>query len=36
VLPIDIAKPLSVMVILAAMFLVGGQLFRLCRTRREA
>lgn len=34
-LPLDLAKPLSVMVILAAMFLVGGQLFRLWRAHRR-
>jgi hypothetical protein len=36
VLPLDVAKPLSTMVILGAMFLVGRQLLRLWRTRREA
>ena len=36
VLPLDVAKPLSTMVILGAMFLVARQLVRLWRTRREA
>jgi hypothetical protein len=36
VLPIEIAKPLSVMVVLGAVLLVATQLFRLWRTRRTA
>ena len=36
VLPLDVAKPLSTMVVLGAMLLVGGQLLRLWRTRTEA
>ena len=36
VLPLDVAKPLSTMVVLGAMFLVARQLLRLWRTRREA
>ena len=36
VLPLDVAKPLSTMVVLGAMLLVGGQLLRLWRTRSEA
>ena len=35
VLPLDVAKPLSMMVILGAMLLVAAQLFRLWRTRRR-
>ena len=36
VLPIDVAKPLSMVVILGAVFLIATQMFRLWRTRRRA
>ena len=34
-MPIDVAKPLSVVVILGAVLIVATQLFRLWRTRRR-